>query len=160
MLNKILVSIDGSPLSFKALEFAMGLGKGCGSEIVVLHVAVPFDLSKMHSFDLEKLDDDALDKVLKKSAEAEMTAVEQQKAGESALDAAKAKAAGAGYTNIEFKEVVDTEPAKTIVKQAKILGSEVIVVGSSGLGAISSLFLGSVSSKVMATAHCPVLIVR
>lgn len=160
MLNKILVSIDGSPLSFKALEFAMGLGKGCGSEIVVLHVAVPFDLSKMHSFELEKLDDDALDKVLKKSAEAEMTASEQQKAGEGALDAAKAKAAGAGYTNIEFKEVVDTEPAKTIIKQAEILGSEAIVVGSSGLGGLSSLFLGSVSSKVIANAHCPVIVVR
>ena len=91
MLNKILVSIDGSPLSFKALEFAMGLGKACGSEMVVLHVAVPFDLSKMHSFELEKLDDDALDKVLKKSAEAEMTATEKQKAGEGALDAARQK---------------------------------------------------------------------
>ena len=33
MLNKILVSIDGSPLSFKALEFAIGLGKACGSRI-------------------------------------------------------------------------------------------------------------------------------
>ena len=44
MLNKILVSIDGSPISFRALEFAMGVGKACGSEIVVLHVSVPFDL--------------------------------------------------------------------------------------------------------------------
>lgn len=160
MLNKILVSIDGSPLSFKALEFAMGLGEACGSEIVVLHVAVPFDLSKMHSFDLEKLDDDVLDKVLKKSAEAEMSATEKQKAGEGALSAAKAKAAGAGYTNIEFKEVVETEPAKTIIKQAEIFGSDAIVVGCSGLGMLSSLLLGSVSSKVIANAHCPVIVVR
>lgn len=34
MLNKIMVAIDGSPLSFQALDFAMGLGKACGSRLL------------------------------------------------------------------------------------------------------------------------------
>ena len=161
MLNRILVSIDGSPLSFKALDFAMGLGKACGSEIIVLHVAVPFDLSKLHSYELEKLDDDIADRVKKKAAaKEELTAHEKAKAGAGALETAKKQATEAGYKTIEFKEVVDTEPAKTIIKQAAILMADAIVMGTSGLGLLSSALLGSVSNNVVTNAQCPVIIVK
>ena len=45
MLKKILVPIDGSYISFLALEYAMQLGKAFDSEIVVTHVNDPYDLS-------------------------------------------------------------------------------------------------------------------
>ena len=61
---------------------------------------------------------------------------------------------------IEFKEVVDTEPAKTIVKQATIMMAEAIVMGTSGLGLMSAALLGSVSAKVVTNAQCPVIIVK
>ena len=112
MLNRILVSIDGSPLSFKALDFAMGLGKACGSEIIVLHVAVPFDLSKLHSYEMEKLDDDIYEKIKKKAtSKEELTEDEKAKAEAGALEVAKKKATEAGYKTILFKEVIDNEPA-------------------------------------------------
>lgn len=161
MLNRILVSIDGSPLSFKALDFAMGLGKAYGSEIIVLHVAVPFDLSKLHSYEMEKLEDDITERLKKKeAAKEELTEGEKAKAGAGALETAKKKAAEAGYKTIEFKEVVDTEPAKTIVKQAAILMADAIVMGTSGLGLMSAALLGSVSAKVVTNAQCPVIIVK
>lgn len=161
MLNRILVSIDGSPLSFKALDFAMGLGKACGSEIIVLHVAVPFDLSKLHSYEMEKLEDDITERLKKKEvSKEELTEGEKAKAGASALEAAKKKATEAGYKTIEFKEVVDTEPAKTIVKQSIILMADAIVMGTSGLGLMSAALLGSVSTKVVTNARCPVIIVK
>lgn len=161
MLNKILVSIDGSPLSFKALEFAIGLGKACSSRIVVLHVAVPFDLSKLHSFEMEKLEDDIYERVLKKAtAKEELTVEEMEKAEAGAIETAKKKVAEAGYTNVEFKEVVNVEPAETILKQAEILAVDGIVMGSSGLGLLSSASLGSVSNKVITQAKCPVIVVR
>ena len=161
MLNKILVSIDGSPISFRALDFAMGLGKACGSEIIVLHVAVPFDLSKLHSYEMEKLEDDITERLKKKeAAKEELTEGEKAKAGSSALEVAKKKAVEAGYKTIEFKEVVDTEPAKTIVKQATIMMAEAIVMGTSGLGLMSAALLGSVSAKVVTNAQCPVIIVK
>ena len=161
MLNKILVSIDGSPISFRALEFAMGVGKACGSEIVVLHVSVPFDLSKLHSYEMEQLDDDILERIMKKEGSTEeLTEGEKAKAGTGALETVKKKAAAAGYAKIEFKEIVHTEPAKTILKQAKILAVDSIVVGTSGLGLMSAALLGSVSAKVAANAECPVIIVK
>ena len=45
MLKKILVPIDGSYISFQALEYAMQLGKAFDGEIVVTHVNDPYDLS-------------------------------------------------------------------------------------------------------------------
>ena len=161
MLNKILVSIDGSPISFRALDFAMGLGKACGSEIIVLHVAVPFDLSKLHSYEMEQLDDDILERITKKeTSKEELTEGEKAKAGSGALETAKKKAAAAGYAKIEFKEIIDTEPAKTILKQATLLAADSIVVGTSGLGLMSAALLGSVSAKVAVNAQCPVIIVK
>ena len=89
-----------------------------------------------------------------------MTEGEKAKAGSSALEVAKKKAVEAGYKTIEFKEVVDTEPAKTIVKQATIMMAEAIVMGTSGLGLMSAALLGSVSAKVVTNAQCPVIIVK
>ena len=92
MLNKILVSTDGSPISFRALEFAMGVGKACGSEIVVLHVSDPFDLSKLHSYEMEQLDDDILEMIMKKEGSTEeLTEGEKAKAGTGELETAKKK---------------------------------------------------------------------
>ncbi|MGL5207325.1 MAG: universal stress protein [Acidaminococcaceae bacterium] len=161
MLNRIMVAIDGSPLSFKALDFAMGLGKPFGSEIIVMYVAVPFNLSKMHSYEMEKLEDDILEKIKKKEAtKEELTAGEKERAEACALDFAKKMALEAQYKKIEFKEIVDTEPAKTIIKQAALLSVDTIVMGTSGLGLMSAALLGSVSGKVLTNAHCPVIIVR
>ncbi|MGE4589567.1 MAG: universal stress protein [Acidaminococcaceae bacterium] len=161
MLKRILVSIDGSPLSFRALDYAMALGKAYDSELVLLHVTVPFDLSKLHSYEMEKLEDDIYERVLKKEAAKEkLTTVEKARAEAGALEIAKKKATEAGYYDIVFKEVVDTEPAKTIVKQAGLLVADAIVVGCSGLGMLSSMLLGSVSSEVIINAKCPVIVVR
>jgi nucleotide-binding universal stress UspA family protein len=51
-------------------------------------------------------------------------------------------------------------PADVIVEKARQGGYHLIVMGSRGLGAISSLLLGSVSDRVVKLAPCPVLIVR
>ena len=47
MLKKILVPVDGSASSFRALEHAICLGKTFDSEIVVSHIAVPYDLAQL-----------------------------------------------------------------------------------------------------------------
>jgi nucleotide-binding universal stress UspA family protein len=51
------------------------------------------------------------------------------------------------------------EPDEKIVEIAKDGNFDIIVMGSRGLGGRSST-LGSVSSKVIDKAHCPVLIVK
>jgi len=57
-------------------------------------------------------------------------------------------------------ELLEASPAEAIINVANTRKSDVIVIGSRGLGTLAGLLLGSTSQKVVAHAPCPVLIVR
>jgi len=57
-------------------------------------------------------------------------------------------------------ELIEGNPAEAIIEVAKTRNSDVIVMGSRGLGRLAGLLLGSTSQKVVSHAPCPVLIVR
>lgn len=57
-------------------------------------------------------------------------------------------------------EILEGDPASAILEVAKVRNSDVIVMGSRGLGRLAGLLLGSTSQKVVSHAPCPVLIVR
>ncbi len=52
-----------------------------------------------------------------------------------------------------------SRPAESIVEEARSLGSELIVIGSRGVGAASQLLFGSVAESVLLSSPCPVLVV-
>jgi len=52
------------------------------------------------------------------------------------------------------------QPAATILREAELNDSDVIVVGARGLGVLERVALGSVSEAVLRHAPCPVLVVR
>ena len=56
--------------------------------------------------------------------------------------------------------IVEGSPAESIIEVANTRKSDLIVMGSRGLGRLAGLVLGSTSQKVVAHAPCPVLIVR
>jgi nucleotide-binding universal stress UspA family protein len=47
-----------------------------------------------------------------------------------------------------------------IVRAARSKKADLIVIGTHGRTGLAKLFLGSVASRVVAAAHCPVLTVR
>jgi nucleotide-binding universal stress UspA family protein len=51
-------------------------------------------------------------------------------------------------------------PAATILREAELDGSDLIVVGARGIGTLERVALGSVSESVLRHAACPVLVVR
>jgi nucleotide-binding universal stress UspA family protein len=57
-------------------------------------------------------------------------------------------------------EILEGDPASAIIEVAKVRNSDLIVMGSRGLGRLAGLLLGSTSQKVVSHATCPVLIVR
>ncbi len=57
-------------------------------------------------------------------------------------------------------ELIEGSIAQAIIEVATTRKSDVIVMGSRGLGTLAGLLLGSTSQKVVAHAPCPVLIVR
>jgi nucleotide-binding universal stress UspA family protein len=55
-------------------------------------------------------------------------------------------------------KVAEGNPAEKIVEEARARRCDLIIVGTRGLGPMSRLLLGSVSSRVAETAPCPVTI--
>jgi nucleotide-binding universal stress UspA family protein len=57
-------------------------------------------------------------------------------------------------------EAVSDSPASALTERAERWGADVIAIGSHGRGAVSRLFFGSISQKVLRYAHCSVRIGR
>lgn len=136
MYNRILVPIDGSQQSGRALEHAIGLAKE-GTKLSVLHVDPSIALNEVSYVDVSGV------------LEAESHEI---------MDAAMAKLKGSG---IPFEALVASGyPAPVITRVAKERDIDLIVMGSRGVGFVSEILLGSVSHSVAQHSHCPVLIVK
>jgi len=70
--------------------------------------------------------------------------------------AAVARAAGVPYTS----EILIGDVALTIVKRANELNCNSIIIGTHGMSAIGNLLMGSVATKVVHLAKCPVTLVK
>ena len=57
-------------------------------------------------------------------------------------------------------ELLEGDPASTIVRRAEELGCESIVMGTHGRGRLGQTLLGSVAQRVVHTSHIPVTLVR
>ena len=146
MLKKILVAVDGSKESKKALNFALELAEIISAELELLTVVPPVFLYS-HSIYL-----------LKSEAIADCT--KRLEAGfREALSKAQKEAQ---KKKPEFKisaRLEKGEPDEKIVSRAELGKFGMIVMGSRGLGGRVSA-LGSVSSRVVDKASCPVVIVK
>lgn len=57
-------------------------------------------------------------------------------------------------------ELVDGAPAAAIVRAARRRRADAVVIGTHGRSGLGRLFMGSVASRVLQLAACPVLTVR
>ena len=76
------------------------------------------------------------------------------------LDSATAVAKNAGVSAPKTTSVISRDVARAAVVYGEDNGIDHIVVGSGGKGGLSRLMLGSISSDVIARAHCPVTVAR
>jgi nucleotide-binding universal stress UspA family protein len=144
MFKKILLPIDGSEHSNRAVDAAIQLCKGKEQDcfITILHVN-PFihywggELVAVN-VDIEERIREESNNLIKPVAE---------------------KILQAGI-HCESSVVIGDDPAQEIYQKAKEEGFDLIVMGSRGLGTFSELVLGSVSHKVIQHSNCPVLIVK
>ena len=147
MLKTILVPVDGSAASYKALNYAFNLGEAFKSRLIVLTVSDAFDLSPPGLKDL-------------KVPAGELSPEEMILAGGAALAIAQKLAEKRGYDAIAFEKALSADPAARILQQAQIVNADTIVMGSRGLGTTKAFLLGSVSSRIASAAICPVVIVN
>jgi nucleotide-binding universal stress UspA family protein len=140
MFERILLAVDGSDHALHAAKVAAELARAMKSE----RVRVVVCYNKIPSY----LGDPNLQQAIHARLE------EAEKILKEAVDALGSVASEV------HTEMIEGDPAEVILEVARIRNSDVIVMGSRGLGGLAGLLLGSTSQKVVSHAPCPVLIVR
>ena len=146
MSKTILVPVDGSEHSRKALDFACDLAKGLGGRLHLVHVVQASHENRTLVLGAAAVTVHASQKEL-------------EEVGHSVVDAAKSVAAEHGCKDVE-SEVKGGDPSRAIVDSAKAVGADMIVMGTRGLSDFGGLLMGSVSHKVMHLAPCTCVSVR
>lgn len=157
MFDRILVPVDGSERSLKALEYAITLAKGFSSEVYIIHIiqviAATLDGA---SFLTGSLFPGSMD-ITSPSFIVDLKNHLEER-GRRILSTAEAKAREVGVE--AGVTLLYGGPAEEILKFAERMGVDLIVIGDRGLGSVSRFFLGSVCDKVSRHASCPVLIIK
>ncbi len=137
VFERIVLAVNGSPSSWKAVDVAADIGQKYGAEVVVLHVreqqATSFGLYVVNQPDQ---DADFVEEIVRRLKDAGVSA----------------------------RSEVQTAPLGSvphvILEMAKELDAGLIVMGSRRLSDWEGLFLASVSHRVLHLAKCPVFVVR
>jgi len=153
LFKKILVPLDGSEESLKALDVAVEIAVKFKGELTLIHAysvagvtaylpepSVTVGVPVMSASDVSKLVEAA------------------RGAGKKILDEGKKRIKVSG---VEVHMLLEEgHPVHEIVRAAQDGKFELIVMGARGLSHIRELLLGGVSDAIMHHAACPVLIVK
>jgi nucleotide-binding universal stress UspA family protein len=143
--RRILVPIDGSATSLRGLSEAIALAKRERARILLVHV----------------LDEFFVLAVPEAAAYSEKVIEDLRRGGRRILGRAEARVRAAGVpVAAVMPETVGGRAADEIVRQAKKLKADLIVIGTHGRRGIKRLALGSDAEQVVRNAGVPVLVVR
>jgi nucleotide-binding universal stress UspA family protein len=142
-MKRMLIAVDGSPHAKKAIETAARLARSTSAPEVVLVNVRPWPV--------------LFGEIAAENLQAIETA--ERVYQERLLDDAQAQAQAAGLT-VRAKVGAVGQPAPEIVRVATENAVDQIVLGTRGLGALGSFFLGSVAQRVAHLASVPVLLVK
>ena len=146
MYKSLLVAVDGSKQSEKALILACHLARQDHAQLHIVHAPEMLQLPAVMTWGIGAVS------LGSSSEELEVT-------GNKIVERAIAHAHELGIIHVHV-HVVRGEPAHAIIREAEKLGAEVIVLGCRGLGNLEGMAMGSVSHKVSHSAKCGVITVR
>jgi nucleotide-binding universal stress UspA family protein len=146
---RILLAVDGSTCSNRALELVQGFHLSSDSVIRVVAVHHPFTDALAVSW--ASMGGDA-------STNSETEDEAEIRILREAVARAEADLAVTGATVEGF--LLNGRPATSIVDEAGVMDADLIVVGSRGHGRIATMLLGSTAAEIVDHAPCPVLVAR
>lgn len=140
-LDRILVAIDGSESAEEACEVAATIAKNSRAEVTILHVIPTVSVfTPPFSDEYYSLMQEVANKTVQQAA----------------LLFKKA-----GVTDVQKRAVIGRASiVQTIVEFAADSKSDMVIMGTRGLGGFRKITLGSVSNSVVFHAHCSVMVVR
>ncbi|HJW28947.1 MAG TPA: universal stress protein [Saprospiraceae bacterium] len=146
---KILFPTDFSNAADNAFVYALKLAERLQASIQVIHV---YEVLEVHSWIEESMDMTQLnEKITLGEFEKYKEQIELLKriAVENQL----------GEIDINYTMKESSEIVQAIVDEANASQADMIVIGTTGAHGIKELFFGTIASKVMEHAKCPVLVV-
>ena len=143
-MRRLLFATDFSKASARAFSTSLMLAKAHGAALTILHVLAPFTPIMPEQY-IASQTWEQIDLQVRDRAKRELAKI-----------AARARKAGVRTTGL----LAEGEPARQIVRMARLKKAGFIVVGTHGRSGLTKLFLGSVASRVVAMAQCPVVTVR
>lgn len=139
-LKHVIVAFDGSDSALKACELAATLVKNLGSQITLLYV-----IPSLSIFTAPLADEYY-----------RLRQREAENLTRKPLSLFKREGVNARREILQAHDSI----VETIVRYAAGKNSDLIIMGARGVGGFRKMLIGSVSSGVLAHAHCPVLVVR
>ncbi len=146
-MKTILVGVDGSEPSKRAVELAAELGAKFEATLVLAYVLPSQELipPSKHGQKVEKITGKQREFL--------------QAVGAAVLEDAAAEASRTGAPVVE-REIPEGDAVQVLLDVAKAKQADLIVLGSRGMSPIKGVLIGSVSQKVLTMADCPCLIVK
>ena len=141
MFSKLLVPIDGSDNSFRALNHAIFLSQKITAQITALHVMEYLPLVYIES-------QRTLDAIFSKHLEESETILN------------KSRDIGNKNSVRVETELRKGDAASNIIDYSKKENFDTIVMGRRGMGKLRELVVGSTSTKVLSHSDCTVVIVK
>lgn len=145
MYKHILVATDGSELSDKAVDAAIGLARDLGARLTAFHATQDYPIMPFPD--------------VAGSLTPAMWKADQGKRARRILEKVEAKAKKAGVAcDTGFSLAV--HPYEAIIQAAKKARCDLIVMASHGRRGIKGIVLGSETNKVLTHSKLPVLVYR
>ena len=141
--KRIIVATDLTPASEPAVLEAALLAKENGADLLIAHVYRLPSVSQAQSVAGGVYEE--WDRNIRAEVEGKLRVLVQNAAEEGV----KAEAL-----------VLTGQPYEAIVEAAKLNDADLVVMGTHGRKGVARFFLGSVASRVISTAPCPVMTVR
>ena len=139
-IRSILVPIDFSPASEKALAYAVPLAKVCGAKLTLLHVLEPVATPDFAAFPLA-LDNERESRASRLQLERVASDLKIRSVAEKFL-------------------VRNGRAFNEITSAARTLKVDLIVISTHGRTGLKHVLMGSTAERVVQHAPCPVLVVR
>ena len=143
MTMKILLPVDGSECSMRAVDHLLTHISWFRDmpEIHLLHVQPPIPIGRVQAH----IGKETLHDYYREESQVHLTPVQ------TLLDAAE---------RFHTTHIHVGQPAEVISKMAGDLHCDLIIMGVHGRGVLANMVMGSVASRVLHLASCPVLLVK
>jgi nucleotide-binding universal stress UspA family protein len=137
MIEKILLPLDGSPFSERALPYALRLASATGARLILMHATVPSVKPRAPSFDVEAF-------------------ARRLREGQVVVPFTSSR--GVEITGIA-QDIFDDREAEGICAAAREHGADLIVMSTHAHGTIGRWLHGGVAVQLLAQSPIPVVLI-